>query len=115
MAGEGEDGSGADVAGWGRNLRSRRRTAATSPAKPAANAAAASAFRLCNIARDERDEARRLHATAVEELARVKMNAPSVNALTIFRVLSDCEALQHCTISEVRTLAEELSSKLGAS
>ena len=81
----------------------------------AANAAAAGSFRLCNIARDERDEARRLHATAVEELARVKMNAPSVNALTIFRVLSDCEALQHCTVSHIRALAEELSGKLGAS
>lgn len=78
------------------------------------NAAAAHNFREATRARDERDEARRLHATAVEELARVKMNAPTVNPLTLFCALSYCEALQDSTISEVRTLAEELSGKLGA-
>ena len=79
------------------------------------NAAAVMNFRAAVHARDERDEARRLHATAVEELARVKMDAPTVNPLTIFRVLSDCKSMQYHTVSHIRALAEELSGKLGAS
>ena len=70
---------------------------------------------LLTLANIERDEARRLHATAVEELARVKMDAPTIDALTIFRVLSDCKSMQYHTISNIRTLAEELAGKLGAS
>ena len=78
----------------------------------AANAAAASAFRLCNIARDERDEARRLHATAVEELARVKMGRITADQIELFIWRSGWDDQFSATCAEVERFAKALAQHM---